>query len=75
MVGVFSGIAATARVVFAPIPILLALLLWSRSRVRAAVVGLVGLATGCVLHAVFAIGIAPYPPFHLFDRASDRQPA
>jgi hypothetical protein len=74
VVGIASGVFATARIVFTPIPVLLALLVWSRSRTRAAIVAVVGLATAAVAHGAFALGIDPYPPVHLFDRANDRQP-
>lgn len=75
LLGIAAGLVATARVVFLPLPLLLALFLSTRSRRHAAIFAAVGVGTAAAFSAFFAIGVHPYPPFHLFTRADHRQPA
>jgi len=72
--GIVSGLVATTRFVFLPLPALLALLLWSRSRRQAVIVGAVGVVVAGALSALFAQGAHPYLPFHVLHRGDDHQP-
>lgn len=66
------GAIATARIVYLGLPCLLGVLLATRSRWAGFVLAASGLATAATFHLVFAAGVDPYPPAHLFDRASDK---
>ena len=70
--GLAVGVVATSRIIYLPLPVLLAIFLGRRDPRRAAVVALVGLGTALGLFAVFSIGVHPYPPLHLFARAGQR---
>lgn len=72
--GLAVGVVATSRIIYLPLPVLLAVFLGRRDPRRAAVVALVGLGTALGLFAVFSLGVHPYPPLHLFGRAGQRQP-
>lgn len=72
--GLAVGVVSTARIIYVPVALLLALLIATRDLRRAVIVGAVGMVAALALFAVFAIGVHPYPPFHLFGRANERQP-
>ena len=72
--GLAVGVVATSRIVYVPLAVLLAIFIARRDPRRAGTVAVVGLATTLALFAVFAIGVHPYPPLHLFGRADQRQP-
>lgn len=72
--GVFAGVLATSRFIYLLFPLVLGLLAWRRSPRQAIVVTGVGIALAGVANLVASIGVHPYPPVHLFGRASFKQP-
>ncbi|MDQ6840469.1 MAG: hypothetical protein M3137_19565 [Actinomycetota bacterium] len=74
VVGAFAGVLATARIIYLPLPILIGLFVWRRNRLQGAVVAGVGVSLGVAANLVAAIGVNPYPPAHLFGRASQAEP-
>ncbi len=72
--GLVVGVVATSRIIYVPLAVLFAIFLARRDPGRAVLVALVGLGTALGLFALFSIGVHPYPPLHLFGRASHRQP-
>jgi hypothetical protein len=72
--GAIVGVVSTARVVYLPLALLVALLVWTRNPRWAVILGGVGVGTALVLFLAFSVGVHPYPPMHLFGRADQRQP-
>lgn len=74
--GIAVAVVANARLIYLPLPILVAWCMSRRTPPRPAViVGAVGLAVAGGAHLVASIGVHPYPPAHLFGRADSREPA
>lgn len=75
LAAVFVGMAATARIVFAYLPIVLAAFLYRRDRRAGVRMGLVSTAVCFGLHGIFhALDSGYYAPLHLFIRAGDLMP-
>jgi hypothetical protein len=62
---VFLGLISTSRIIFAGLPILLALFLWKMNRKAAVYIGAIGLFITLILHTIFYYQNADYQPFHL----------
>lgn len=73
-VGVLAGVVATGRLIYLPAPLLVAVLVWRRDRVAAAVIGVTGTAVAVAANVAASIGQDPYPPAHVFARASAAEP-
>jgi hypothetical protein len=74
LVGLMAGVIATARIIYLPLPLLIGVLVWARSQRQAVILAVTGVALALVFNLLFSIGVHPYPPLHLFGRASQRQP-
>jgi len=72
--GLAVGVLCTARIIYVPLALLYAVLLWTRSPRRGVIVGAVGVLVASGLFYVFSLGVHPYPPAHLFGRGHQRQP-
>jgi hypothetical protein len=73
-IAVLSGVIATSRVIFLPLSLALAFLLFTRDRRQAIRFAVIGAATTLLIHLPFWLSTSPYPPLHLFTRADQRQP-
>ncbi len=74
VLGLFAGVVATSRLIYIAFPAVLGLIAWRRSRRLAVTVTIIGIGTAAACHLVASIGIHPYPPAHLFGRASVKEP-
>jgi len=68
--GALMGAVATSRVVFAPLPLMMALLAWKQNRKFALLAGSVGLICCAALHGYFFWTSERYQPLHLFLRGN-----
>jgi len=66
--GIVLGMIATSRLIFAPFPLLLALLAWKSNRKFALRLGGVGVLVTALLHAYFYATSDYYQPLHLWGR-------
>jgi hypothetical protein len=65
LLGMIVGAVATSRVVFAPFPLLLALLAWKNDRKFALLLAGVGIVVAGLLHGYFYRQTVGYQPLHL----------
>ncbi|MDQ6840246.1 MAG: hypothetical protein M3137_18410 [Actinomycetota bacterium] len=68
--GLSAAVIANSRVIYLLLPVLLGLFLARRDRRRAWLVGAIGVAVAGGAHLVASVGTHPYPPAHLFGRAT-----